>query len=383
MAIQESKLAAVDDVVLAKIWGGRGFSSASVDSSGLSGGLICIWDPSVFSYVDCSKNRNFLLVNGFLKGCGSPICIINVYTPQGISAKKDLWDLLEGIVSGYSGLLVLIGDFNAVRFPEERLNSMFKPRCAGNFNSFIFNSSLLEYKMQEKQFTRWAANGRKMSKIDRALVSAEFFSKWPSTCLRALCNLFSDHCPLLLSTKSSNFGPIPFRCFNSWLGRPGYDEVVSGAASGFVGDGPPDVYLSNKLRFIKSRILNWRDELKAKEEGEVAIAKSDLEGLQRTLEERELEEEEEWAMAEAKKIILISEENFSKDIRQRSRDRWIKDGDENSKYFHSVVNYRKARNGIFGLVIDGVWCDKPTRVKKYVFEFFRDKFKEPHIVRPS
>ncbi|XP_035843169.1 uncharacterized protein LOC110887759 [Helianthus annuus] len=237
--------------------------------------------------------------------------------------------------------------------------------------------------MQDKQFTRWVENGRKMSKIDRALVSADFFSKWPTACPRALHNLFSDHCPLLLSTKSSNFGPIPFRCFNSWLGRLGYEEVVSGAASDFVGDGPPDVFLSNKLRFIKSRILNWRDELKVKEEGEVATAKFELEGLQRTLEERELEEEEEWAMAEANKIILVSEDNISKDIRQRSRDRWIKDGDENSKYFHSVVNYRKARNRIFGLVIDGVWCDKPTRVKKFVFEFFRDKFKESYSIRPT
>ncbi|KAM0061513.1 putative RNA-directed DNA polymerase [Helianthus debilis subsp. tardiflorus] len=260
---------------------------------------------------------------------------------------------------------------------------MFKPRCASNFNSFIFNAGLLEYKMQDRQYTRWVASGRKMSKIDRFFVSADFFNKWTDACLLALSNLFSDHCPLLLSIKSSNFGPKPFRVFNSWIGRAGYEEVVCNAAASFRGEGPPDVMLCKKLKFIRDRIKEWRDDLKDKEEGEIATARVELEGLERILEERDLIEEEDWAMSEAKRIIREFEDNKTKDLKQRSRDRWIRDGDENSKYFHSVVNSRKARNGIFGMIINGAWCDKPNRIKKYVFEFFRDKFKEKAIVRPS
>ncbi|KAJ0547821.1 putative RNA-directed DNA polymerase [Helianthus annuus] len=69
-------------------------------------------------------------------------------------------------------------------------------------------------------------------------------------------------------------------------------------------------------------------------------------------------------------------------MKQWSRDRWLMDGDENSKYFHYLVNRRKANNGIFGLSIDGVWCEKPSLIKKFVFEFFRDKFKESAVLRP-
>ncbi|XP_035843953.1 uncharacterized protein LOC110931403 [Helianthus annuus] len=327
----------VEDSLLAKIWGDKGFSSEFVGASGQSGGLICVWDPSIFMADDVVKDKNFLLIKGVLNGCGSWLSIFNVYAPQGISAKKGLWDLLEGVVDGLSGLFLLAGDFNAVRYPEERKNTMFKPRCASNFNSFIFNTGLLEYKMFDRQFTRWVDCGKKMN---------------------------------------SNFGPKPFRVFNSWLGRDGFEEVVCSAANDFCGSGPPDIVLCNKLRFVRNMIKLWRDEMKEKEEGDISMAKSDLYDLELIMEERDLEEEEVWAMSEAKNMIEEFEINLSKDMKQRSRDRWLRDGDENSKYFHSLVNRRKANNGIFGLSIDGVWCEKPSLIKK-------DKFKESAVLRPT
>ncbi|XP_035845355.1 uncharacterized protein LOC118491582 [Helianthus annuus] len=352
-------------------------------SSGQSGGLACVWDPSIFSVDGVVKNHNFLAVKGCLKGCGSRLNIFNVYAPQGTSAKKSLWDQLEVEVVGLDGLLVLVGDFNAVRFPKDRKNSSFKPLCARKFNSFIFNLGLLEYKMSNRQFTRWSGDSRKMSKIDKFLVSADFFSRWPEACLRALSNKLSDHCPLLLDTKDLSFGPKPFWVFNSCLGRDGFEDVVVEAASAFVGSGNPDVVFSNKLRFIKNRIKAWRDKMRVKENEEIALARDELEDLELIMEIRDLSEDEEWALSEIKKVINDFDENKARDTKQRSRVKWIKEGDENSKFFHAMVNNRKASNAIHGLSIDGSWCDNPSRIKKFIFEFFREKFKEKVELRPN
>ncbi|KAJ0577331.1 hypothetical protein HanIR_Chr05g0234761 [Helianthus annuus] len=36
----------------------------------------------------------------------------------------------------------------------------------------------------------------------------------------------SDHNPITVSTSVCNFGSIPFRFYNSWIGREGLDRVV-------------------------------------------------------------------------------------------------------------------------------------------------------------
>ena len=94
--------------------------------------------------------------------------------------------------------------------------------------------------MKGNQFTCIRDYGRKLSKIDRILVCAEFFNKWPLACLRVLPSRFSDHCPLFLSSKSCGFGPKPFRVFNSWLGLEGYERTVKETLESFVGEWPPD-----------------------------------------------------------------------------------------------------------------------------------------------
>lgn len=38
---------------------------------------------------------------------------------------------------------------------------------------------------------------------------------------------------------------------------------------------------------------------------------------------------------------------------QKSRVQWLKDSDSNTKYFHTIVNWRKKCNSIKGVEVDG------------------------------
>ncbi|XP_076894023.1 uncharacterized protein LOC143546199 [Bidens hawaiensis] len=71
------------------------------------------------------------------------------------------------------------------------------------------------------------------------------------------------------------------------------------------------------------------------------------------MEERELKEDEAWVWAECRKGIEEVELLKSKDIKQKSQVKWATFGDDNTAYFYSVVNGRKARNSIPGLEVEG------------------------------
>ncbi|KAI3794371.1 hypothetical protein L1987_37001 [Smallanthus sonchifolius] len=383
IALQESLQAEVSERGMVNYWGNKNFKLDFVGAVGHSGGLICMWDPSMLEVSDSLKNRNFLCISGKLKGRGEKINYINVYAPQGVSAKRRLWHDLAILVDSLEGLILLVGDFNAVRTADERKNSIFKPVCARNFNEFIYKCGLLEYSMQGRRFTCVRNNGKKLSKIDRVLVSAEFFNKWPDACLRAHPCLLSDHCPLSLSVANNNFGPRPFRVFSSWIGKPGFDEAVRSASASSSGIVPPDIAITKKFARIRAALKDWRDKFLEKEGEEEAETRLELERLEEELEIRDLSEEEEWTMSECKKVIKDIGDRKNFDLKQRSRVRWAIDGDENSKFFHALINNRRASNSIPGLLIDGEWCSKPSKIKKEVFGFFRDKFKERIGSRPA
>ena len=44
---------------------------------------------------------------------------------------------------------------------------------------------------------------------------------------------------------------------------------------------------------------------------------------------------------------------FESMLRQKARLKWLKEGDNNSNYFHRLINHRRRHNVIQGLIIDG------------------------------
>ncbi|PWA71177.1 RNA-directed DNA polymerase, eukaryota [Artemisia annua] len=285
LAIQESKAEDLSKFDFSMLWGNRSFGVDYVGSVGQSGGLICMWDSSILEFNVTVKNMHFLRLSGVFKGSGVRINIINVYAPQGVAAKNELWGLIEG------------------------------------------------------EF-------RKLSKIDRVLVCPGFFNKWPLACLRVLPSRFSDHCPLFLSSKLSGFGARPFRVFNSWLMMDGYEEVVKEAVADFEFEGPPDTKLSKKFAFLRGRIKAWKVELDAKLYLEENSALAEIGNLEEVMGERNLNEEEEWIYVESKKVLKVAGVRKALDVKQRSRVRWAIDGDENLSFFHGVAREVGLFNGI-------------------------------------
>ncbi|GJZ72826.1 RNA-directed DNA polymerase, eukaryota, reverse transcriptase zinc-binding domain protein [Tanacetum coccineum] len=64
----------------------------------------------------------------------------------------------------------------------------------------------------------------------------------------------------------------------------------------------------------------------------------------------------------------------SLDLFQKSRINWDIKGDENSKFFHGIVNQRRRTNSIHGIMCDGTWVSDLLIVKDTFLNFFKEKF---------
>ena len=70
-------------------------------------------------------------------------------------------------------------------------------------------------------------------------------------------------------------------------------------------------------------------------------------------------------------------------LRQKARIKWLKEGDNNSTYFHRLINHRRRKNAIPGIFMDGVWIHEPCRVKNAAVLYFKDRFLEDCSNRPT
>ncbi|KAJ0469537.1 putative RNA-directed DNA polymerase [Helianthus annuus] len=192
----------------------------------------------------------------------------------------------------------------------------------------------------------------------------------------------SDHCPLLLTLVDSNFGPKPFKWFNSRLDREDCEEVVIEALHKQVDDGPSDIRIQKKLFAVRVALRGWWKVVQEKEKEVLNLLRNEIASSERRMEESSLEEEEMWVWEESKKEVEKMLISINKDLHQKSRVKWASMGDDNSAFFHRCMNGRKAANSIPGLLVDGKWVSKPPLVKKEVLRFFRNHFHEAFASRP-
>lgn len=206
--------------------------------------------------------------------------MITVYAPQNPRKKKVLWNNLASLIINFNGLSIVLRNLNEVRYPFEILGSTFSKQGASVFNDFKFQSGLCELPMGGKRFTRINKHGSKLSKIDRILVSHHFIHTWANAQLLALPIEFSDHCPLFLKSSMVDFGPIPFKFFNSWLLNGDINNIDNSSWNRQISSNlHPSICFKNKLKSLKVDLKAWRKEVVLKDNSTLKDLKSKVDTL--------------------------------------------------------------------------------------------------------
>ncbi|KAJ0784311.1 hypothetical protein HanLR1_Chr01g0030711 [Helianthus annuus] len=245
-------------------------------------------------------------------------------------------------------------------------------------------AGFLEYRMTGGKFTYISDNSIiKFSKLDKIFVCDLFLKKWPFATLKVLWRGWSDHCPVTLVCEALDFGPIPFKLYNSWIGSKDLEDIVIANINLQSREGKGDVELAKVLKNIKLDIKKWRDRVKVQEEKEVADLNKEAERLEKLAESTNLNAEERKLRVSIRVKLKKLESARIKYLHQKSRLNWIKYGDENTKFFHAVVNLNKSRSRINGLNVNGVWVTEPKVIKENIRRWFKKHFNESIRRRPT
>jgi hypothetical protein len=166
-----------------------------------------------------------------------------------------------------------------------------------------------------------------------------------------------------------------------WRDVPGYNLFVKEKRGSVNVDGWGGFILKEKLKVMKWALKEWHaahaqnlssmiDSLK------VRLSTLDIKGEQDTLSEAEVEE------LHGVTTGIHSLSRLQASIYwQQSCSRWLKEGDANSKYFHSLLASRRRGNAISSVQVEGVTLEGVHPIQQAVFSHFANHFKARDVVR--
>nr|GEW91461.1 RNA-directed DNA polymerase, eukaryota [Tanacetum cinerariifolium] len=330
LSIQETKMEEIDVFSVRNCWGNYSYDFLHSNSVGNSGGILCVWVPNFFIKHNYTISDFFIIVRGKWLKRDIDLLIVAIYAPHDPRDKRMVWDYLSHVINQWKGSVVIIGDFNEVRFKSDRFGSIFNEKGADEFNSFIANSGLEEVPLRGCNFTWCHKSATKMSKLDRFLVSNNLFTYCPHISAITLDRFLSDHRPILLCETSFDYGPVPFRFFQHWIKINGFSK-----------------FIEDTWNLAPNRIREWIKVSRVKTNGDIQCFKEEL---------------------------RVIKELKATEIAQKSKIKWAIEGDDNSRFFHGMLNKKRNQLNIRGIMVNGDWIDNPLEVKREFFNHFRDRF---------
>lgn len=136
--------------------------------------------------------------------------------------------------------------------------------------------------------------------------------------------------------------------------------------------GTVDVVLKEKFKATKTSIKDPSKANVNRQSFKMEASKDLFISLDKQAEEKELSSSETTQWLTARVEFLKERQRVSTNLKQKSRFKWAVKGDENSRFFHVIVNSKRRGNSIKGLLHNGVWTEDPNLVKQATFNHFKE-----------
>lgn len=128
--------------------------------------------------------------------------------------------------------------------------------------------------------------------------------------------------------------------------------------------------LKENIKRLKSRLKVWNKEQFRDTCKKVKQIQEELNKLEEETTDRQLSLQEVTSKKQLQEALWLAVQSHESLLRQKSKSRWIREGDCNSRYFHLVMNASRRNSLLKGIMIDGIWVDEPQKVNEAVREFF-------------
>jgi hypothetical protein len=188
----------------------------------------------------------------------------------------------------------------------------------------------------------------------------------------------SDHAPILLTTGTPKPpGNHHFKFELGWLQRDAFHDMVKDVWGRPVTTMAPIQRWNFKIRALHSHLHGWARHVTGVLKKEKLKLSSIIDGLEAIAEVAPLSEQEIELKNEsnAKIVSLLREEELK--WYQRSKSKFILEGDSNTRYFHSVANGRHRKKRIHTLVQYEGTIEGLDNLKNYITSYYKNLFGAP------
>lgn len=308
------------------------------------GRIWVVWDPalSVFIY---KKSAQYILCGVFDPASASYFTVAFIYAFNTEGERRDLWRDISTLSANpllRNSPFVLTGDFNQILNAEEHYSIApydLPVRGMEEFRSCLESNSLTDLSSRGCFFT-WSNRRPEdpiLRKLDRVLVNQSWLSTFLDSSVVFDPPGESDHSPILISLEESTpRGKKSFKYFSFISSHTEFSSQLRAAWKNQTTVGSQLFMLSQKLTRAKEccKSLNrqgfsniqqrTKDALLAMEEAQAALLTDPNEDL--VLAEQEARES--W------NFFASALQTY---FRVKSRIRWLRDGDANTRFFHKAV----------------------------------------------
>ncbi|XP_072075672.1 uncharacterized protein [Arachis hypogaea] len=283
------------------------------------------------------------------------------------------FEQIKPVLQQFQGKTIILGDFNAIKNTQEKEGGCLtsEPSMTA-FNSFIDDNSFLDLGMVGRPFT-WSNRRRGQEliqeRLDRVLATLEWCESYPTATVFRLQEDSSDHAPLLLdSNPPMEKTKCRFKFQEKWCWNAEVRGIVEEMWKVEV-EGSPMFILAQKLKKCRHSLVRWQQTSQSNSLQQIRELKDRLEelrssGIQGGEQVLEIEKQLE--------VAYLNEESYWKD---KSRIKWPKTGDRNTKFFHQFARVSCRSNKIWSLVGEnGVVATTNEGIAKVVKDYFKSIF---------
>jgi ribonuclease HI len=360
-----------------------GFDALAVtEVQGYAGGIAVAWKKESITVDVCSRNFQFMHLKVKLEK-GGWWFFTPIYASPIEEKRRLLWNDLKVIASNMNDAWLLAGDFNdIVSADEKRGGAIASARKCNIFKERIDMCNLIDLGAVGPKFTwrgpMYHGGQRIFERLDRALGNVKWRLDFPDGYIKVLTRLeFSDHHPILISPLEAPHpvAPRQFRFESAWLMEESYNDMVRQC---WKSESVIPQNLISVEKNIKNRKFQTIDQVLHKKKRILARIAGVQNCIQNGRSSSGLHKLENKLQIELHDILKKEELMWF----QRSRAKWLIDGDRNTRYYHLKTISRRKKNNILMLKDEkGQWIDNVDKLQDMATDFYVKLFSEDQLRR--
>ncbi|VFQ73495.1 unnamed protein product [Cuscuta campestris] len=332
-----------------------------------------LWDTSRFSLIDVidAGQISHFSLRDIHKSF--TFTISGIYGDHTTKDRKLLWSNIESFHANVNHPWCLGGDFNTISdFLHHKGSRLPELEAITDFSDCIRDNKLLECNYTGSAYT-WhgvRSNGNVWRRLDRVFYNTFWADHWNIISMQHLAKGGSDHCPILfLSKPDARNTTKSFRFQNMWLLRDDFRQICKDSWEEIPFHGEMHS-LFKRLHHLKEKLSSWNKTHFGNIFDMIKEAESDATKAEQLF---EADPSTDNKILYNQKLAELQEAHRREYAfwKQKCNLKWLKDGDANTKFFHSLVKERRRKQQITSLFNDqGQLIDKPDDLEALAVTHF-------------